>query len=102
MALNIEHLKRLTARVDFNALSNKLGEVKDKIVSMEDVTNAAVTAALDTESETYADDVVKAEQLQNLLSSSGMESVVNRVLADLDALSATADELQSLLGGITT
>ena len=100
MALNIEHLKRLNARIDFNTLYDKLGAVKNKIVSMEDVTNSALAAALDTEGETYADDVVKAEQLQNLLSSSGMESVVNRVLADLEALSATADELQDLLGGV--
>ena len=95
MALNIEHLKRLNARIDFDGLSNMLSEVKNKIDGMEGVTNSALTAALDTEAS--ADDVVKAEQLQNLLSSSGMESVVNRVLADLEALSATSDQLRGLL-----
>lgn len=99
MALNMAKLNGLNARVDFDALANLMSGVYNRIVGMEGATSAIITAALDTESETYEDDLVKAEELQNILSRSGLESVINDLMESLVAADAVISDIESLSGG---
>ena len=95
MSVNLRKFFNLNVRIDFDAIGVAANQIDDSISGL----GSSIWALLDddVESETREENLAKAESVQNLLAASGLESSVNDLLANMAAVRAIVDELQSAL-----
>lgn len=97
MSVNLTKFFNLNVRIDFDAIGVAANQIDDSISGLGSSIWALFADAINVESETREESLAKAESVQNLLAASGLESSVNDLLANMAAVRAIVDELQSAL-----
>ena len=98
MSLNLKKFTNLNARIDFNTLASAGAVLSNRAGSLEEAIMDVMTNATDPESDTYEDNLIVAEKVQNILASSGLESTIISLFENVEAVAAVVEELRTVTG----